>query len=166
MCRIPVPTPAEVSRLMPVRHIIALALLLFWGVGDGRAAELKVVVLDSNTAHGLRGKLVCLKFPVARPADPVVEHSRDCQRTDSGGTAAFALPNPEPETVEIFFATDGLRPCFSPPTVALDAAMDTGMVMDNTCGKASTDTTETGEVVLFAHQKSLKEALDTVQNEW
>jgi hypothetical protein len=148
-----------------IRYIFGLLLLLGLG-GVGHAAKLKVVVLDSNSAHGLRGKLVCLKFPATNPADAIVEHARDCQRTDSGGTAVFALPDPAPEKVEVFFATDGLRPCFSPHTVTLADAMDKGMVVKNTCGTASTDTTETGEVILFAHQKSLKEALDSVQNEW
>lgn len=141
---------------------LLLALACLSHAGD----KLKMVLLDSNDAHPLRGKLVCLKFPVSNPADAIVEHPRDCQRTDSGGTASFELPNPAPEKVEVFFATDGLRPCFAPHTVALGEAMDKGMVMDNTCGTASTDTTETGEVVLFAHQKSLKEALDSVRNEW
>lgn len=140
-------------------------LLALAGVGHA-GDSLKIVVLDSNTAHGMRGKIVCIKFPVANPADPIVEHPRDCQRTDSGGSASFALPDPKPEKVEVFFATDGLRPCFSPHTVALADAMDKGVVMKNTCGKASTDTTETGEMILFAHQKSWKEAFDSVQNEW
>jgi hypothetical protein len=152
---------------MSLRNTIALSLLFFGSfAGHSRAAELKIVVLDSNTAHPLHGKLVCLKFPVTNPYAAIVEHPRDCQRTDSGGTALFALPDPAPEKLEVFFATDGLRPCFSPHTVVLAAAMDKGTVMENTCGKASTDTTEVGEMILFAHQKSLKEAWDTVRNEW
>jgi hypothetical protein len=128
--------------------------------------ELKIVLLDSKDAHPLRGKLVCLKFPVANPAAAVVEHSRDCQRTDSGGTATFPLPDPPPEKVDVYFSTDGLIPCFSPHTVSLADAMDKGTVMDNTCGSADTDTTETGELILFAHQKTLREALGSVRNEF
>jgi hypothetical protein len=140
-----------------------LVTLLCFSYGSD---SLKIVVLDSKDAHPLRGKLVCLKFPVNNPAAPIVEHPRDCQRTDPGGAATFDLPDPTPEKVEVFFSTDGLIPCFSPHTVALADALDKGTSMDNTCGPASTDTTETGELILFAHQKTLKEALDSVRNEW
>ncbi len=151
----------------PLRSIFrALSLLLALSCLGHAGDELKIVVLDSNTAHPLHGKLVCLKFPAANPSDAIVEHPRDCQRTDFGGTATFKLPDPEPQKVEVFFATDGLQPCFSPHTVVLADAMDKGAVMENTCGKASTDTTEVGEMVLFAHQKSWKEAWDSVRNEW
>lgn len=153
---------------MRIARVISLGLLLFGALGAVvRASDnLKIVVLDSNDAHPLRGKVVCIKFPVANPSAAIVEHPRDCQRTDSGGAASFVLPDPAPVKLEVFFATDGLRPCFSPHTVVLTDAMDKGTVMDNTCGSASTDTTETGEMILFAHQKSLKEALDTVRNEF
>jgi len=153
---------------VPSLRSIVGGLLLVVSLGCLAQArdDLKIVLLDSKDAHPLRGKLVCLKFPVANPNEAVVEHPRDCRRTDSGGTALFALPDPAPEKVEVFFATDGLQPCFSPHTVTLSGAMDKGEVMDNTCGDADTDTTETGELILFAHQKSLKEALDSVRNEW
>jgi len=140
--------------------LVALGCLCY--AGD----DLKIVLLDSKDAHPLRGKLVCLKYPVANPNAAVVEHPRDCRRTDSGGTATFALPDPAPENVDVFFSSDGLIPCFSPHTVTLADAMDKGAVMSNTCGDASTDTTQTGELVLFAHQKSLKEAMDSVRNEF
>ena len=150
-----------------LRSIFGVSLLLVtFGCFSYAADNLKIVVLDSKNAHPLRGKLVCLKLPVTHPADAVVEHPRDCQRTDSGGTATFVLPDPSPEKVEVFFATDGLVPCFSPHTVALADALDKGTTMPNTCGPADTDTTETGELILFAHQKSIKEAVDAVRNEW
>jgi len=44
--------------------------------------------------------------------------------------------------------------------------MTDGMVAKNTCSDASTDTTETGELVLFVHQKGIKEALDSTRNEF
>jgi hypothetical protein len=161
---------ARIMDRLPMHSLRSIfgACLLLAGLGGLAQArdDLKIVLLDSKDAHPLHGKLVCLKFPVSNPNDAVVEHPRDCQRTDSGGTALFALPDPAPEKVEVFFATDGLQPCFSPHTVALSGAMDKGEVMENTCGDADTDTTETGELILFAHQKSLKEALDSVRNEW
>lgn len=150
-----------------LRSIFAgLLILVAFGCLSRAGDDLKIVVLDSKDAHALRGKLVCLKFPVSDPNASVIEHPRDCQRTDSGGTATFALPDPAPEKVEVFFATNGLTPCFSPHTVALADAMDKGTKMDNTCGDADTDTTETGELILFAHQKSVKEALDSARNEF
>lgn len=157
----------EPHPVLSLRSIFGACLLLL-GLGClARAGDdLKVVLLDSKDGHALRGKLVCLKFPVSNPNDAIVEHPRDCRRTDSGGTALFVLPDPKPEKVEIFFATDGLEPCFSPHTVALAGAMGDGAVIHNTCGPANTNTTETGELILFAHQKSLKEALESVRNEW
>ncbi len=143
------------------------ALLLLFALGHtSRAADLKIVILDSKTGHALRGKLVCITLPAANPADPVVERPRECHRTDSGGTAAFMLSDPAPETVDVSFATDGLIPCFAPHTFTVADAMKMGVVAKNTCGDASTDTTETGEVVLFGHQKSLKEALNSARDEF
>src|SRR5208283_2590835 len=63
-----------------------VALLLFGSINCA-ADDLKVVVLDSKDGHALRGKLVCIMLP-ANPRDPVIlEQSRVCHRTDSGGTA-------------------------------------------------------------------------------
>ena len=161
---------ARIIRTLPMRRLrsIFAGFLLLTALGSVSYAgdELRIVLLDSKDAHPLRGKLVCLKFPALKPTDAVVEHPRDCQRTDAGGTAVFSLPDPAPETVDVFFSSDGLMPCFSPPTVSLPEAMDKGAVMDNTCGPAETDTTETGELILFAHQKSLREALGSVRNEF
>jgi len=145
---------------------ISAALLLLALTGIGHAAdELKVVVLDSKTGHAMKGKLVCINVP-PNPRDPVVERVRDCQRTDSGGIATFALSDPPPVTVDVTFGSDGLVPCYAPHNFAIADAMKTGTVARNTCGDASTDTTETGEVVVFGHQKSLKEAANSVRNEW
>jgi hypothetical protein len=141
-------------------------VLLLFGSISCAADDLKVVVLDSKNGHALRGKLVCI-MPPANPRDPVIlEQSRVCHRTDSGGTALFRLTDPVPEAVKVMFASDGLVPCFPPHSFVVADAMKEGTVATNTCGDASTDTTEKGEVVLFAHQKSIKEALDTVRNEW
>jgi hypothetical protein len=154
---------------MPLRfRRYAFAWLLLFGLGRmaNAAVDLKVVVLDSKDGHALKGKLVCISLPLANPSDPVVQHPRDCQRTDSGGTATFSLREPAPQTVDITLASDGLVPCFSPHTFPLADAMKVGLVANNTCGSASTDTTETGEVVVFGHQKSLKEAMNSVRNEF
>lgn len=152
------------TRMRPIFGVLLLTMAL--GCLSYAGDDLKIVLLDSKDAHPLRGKLVCLKFPVANPSAAIVEHPRDCQRTDSGGTASFTLPDPAPEKVDVFFATDGLIACFSPHTVVLADAMEKGTAMDNTCGPAETDTTETGELILFAHQKTLKEALDSARNEF
>jgi hypothetical protein len=155
------------SSVQSLKNISCGLLLLVALAGTALAGDdLKIVVLDSSTGHALRGKLVCIIFPVSNPADPVVERPRECRRTDSAGTAAFPLPDPMPAKVEVFFSTNGLIPCFSPHTVVPADAMGKGMVMDNTCGDASTDTTETGEVILFAHQKTLREAMESVRNEF
>lgn len=145
---------------------ISAGLLLFALTIASHAADLKVVVLDSKDGHALKGKLVCIKLPPDEPNAPVVEHVRNCQRTDSGGVATFALSDPVPVTVDVSLASDGLTPCFAPNTFAVSEAMQAGMVARNTCGDADTDTTETGEVVVFAHQKSLREAMSTVRNEF
>jgi hypothetical protein len=145
---------------------LSVALLLLAFAGASHAADLKVVVLDSKDAHALKGKLVCIKLPAEDPNAPVIEHVRNCQRTDSGGVATFALADPAPVTVDVSLATDGLTPCFAPHTFAVSDAMKAGMVSKNTCGKAGTDTTETGEVIVFAHQRSLREAMGSVRNEF
>jgi len=140
--------------------------LLLFGCLNCAAEDLKIVVLDSKDGHALKGKLVCIMPPV-NPREPIVmEQSRVCHRTDSSGTALFRLMDPAPELVNIIFASDGLVPCFSPQSFVVADAMKIGMVAKNTCGDASTDTTETGEVVLFGHQKGIKEALDSVRNEF
>jgi hypothetical protein len=148
-----------------LRYIFVGVLLVVLTVAS-HAADLKVVVLDSKDAHALKGKLVCIKLPPADPNAPVIEHVRNCQRTDLGGVATFALSDPVPVTVDVSLASDGLTPCFAPNTFAVSEAMKGGMVARNTCGDADTDTTQTGEVVVFAHQKSLREAMSSVRNEF
>jgi len=154
---------------MPTRYL-RYGLWLFLLVGLGRCCyagdDLKVVVLDSKDAHALKGKLVCILWPANNPSDPVVQHARDCQRTDSGGTATFTLVDPMPPKVEITLSSNGLVACFSPETFVVADAMKEGTVARNTCGSATTDTTETGEVVVFGHQKSLKEAMNSARNEF
>jgi hypothetical protein len=66
----------------------------------------------------------------------------------------------------VSLASDGLTPCFAPNTFAVSEAMQGGTVSKNTCGDADTDTIETGEVVVFAHQKSLREAINSARNEF
>jgi hypothetical protein len=143
-----------------------VALLLFALTGASHATDLKVVVLDSKDGHALKGKLVCINLPPDDPNAPVIEHVRNCQRTDSGGVATFALADPAPVTVDVSLASEGLTPCFAPHTFPVSDAMKAGMVSRNTCGDADTDTTETGEVIVFAHQKSLREAMNSVRNEF
>jgi len=154
---------------MPIRFLrYAIAgLLLLVGLGRfGYASDdLKIVLLDSKDGHALKGKLVCISWP-GDAYDPVVQHRRDCQRTDSGGTATFSMDDPVPPKVDVTLSSNGLISCFSPETFDTADAMKGGMVARNTCGSASTDTTEDGEVVVFAHQKSLKEAVNSVRNEF
>lgn len=145
---------------------LSVALLVLVLAGASHAVDLKVVVLDSKDAHALKGKLVCIKLPPDEPNAPIVQHVRTCERTDSGGVATFPLTDPAPVTVDVSLATDGLTPCFAPHTFAVSDAMKAGTVSKNTCGKAGTDTTETGEVIVFAHQRSLREAMGSVRNEF
>jgi len=151
-----------------VSTCILATLFLLFGLGRvGYAADdLKIVLLDSKDTHALKGKLVCILLPVSDPQGAVVQHPRECHRTDSGGVATFPLPDPAPETVEVILGSNGLVPCFKPQTFKIAEAMTDGMVAKNTCSDASTDTTETGELVLFVHQKGIKEALDSTRNEF
>jgi len=149
------------------KHILATLFLLLGLLRIGFAADdLKIVLLDGKDAHALKGKLVCILLPVSDPQGAVVEHPRDCRRTDSSGTADFALPDPAPEAVDVILGSNGLVPCFKPHPFQIAEALSEGMVVKNTCSEASTDTTEKGELVLFAHQKSVKEALDSTRNEF
>lgn len=135
-------------------------LILLLGVGIAHAADdLKIVLLDSKDGHALHGKLVCISYSTGNPADPIKQLSRECHRTDSGGSAAFRLSDPVPVKVTVVLGSAGLVPCFASATFAVADAMKVGMVAKNTCGDAGTETTQTGELVLFAHQKGLWEAL-------
>ena len=82
------------------------------------------------------------------------------------GAATFVLPNPPPETVNVAPATSGLIPCFPPNAFHVADAMKEGVVAENTCGDAATETTQAGEVVLFAHQKSIREVLNSTRGEF
>jgi hypothetical protein len=124
------------------------------------AADLKVVLLDGKSGHPLRWKQVCVSFPAGDAKTPTAaDKARGCQRTDSVGAAEFQLPDPVPETVNIVLVTNGLAECYAPRTFPLAEAMKSGVVAKNTCGDATTNLTETGEVVLFGHQKNLWQAL-------
>jgi hypothetical protein len=140
---------------------ISAGLLVFFAFGHASyAADLKVSLLDGKGGHPLRWKLVCVSFPAGGAAQPpAADQSRVCQHTDSAGAAEFQLPDPVPETVNIVLLTNGLVECFAPRTFPLAEAMKSGVVAKNTCGDASTKSTEAGEVVLFGHQKSLWQVL-------
>jgi hypothetical protein len=161
---------ADAVQVSPMRILKCLCVVFFLATFAGlcRAADgnLKVVVLDSNTGHSLHGKLVCISFPLGDPNAAVIERSRDCRRTDSEGSAAFSLPNPAPEKIDIRLASDRLVECFSGRNFVLTEAMQTGIVAKNTCGDAGTETTQSGEVVLFAHQNSLWDAMKSHHNEF
>jgi len=130
------------------------------------ADDFKVVLLDSKDGHVLRGKLICLMFPIGDPKGGVIEHGRECRRTDSTGAAGFSLPEGDLARIQIALASDGLVPCFTAHDLDLAEALKTGAVAPNTCDKAETDTTEPGELVVFAHQTSLWEAMKARRNEF
>jgi len=160
--------PLNLAYLMPLSRHIPAALLLLFGFGHlSYAADLKFVLLDSKSGHPLRWKLVCISFPVGNSANPiVVDQPRGCRRTDSSGTAAFTMPDPAPDTVHVVLGSNGLIECFAPQAFPVSAAMKTGVVAQNTCGSASTSTTEAGEVVLFGHQKNLWQVLRSWDDEF
>ncbi len=150
-----------------LRYVLAGLFFFIGFVRLGYASdELKVVLLDSNDGHALKGKLVCIRWPITKPTDGIVQHARDCQRTDSGGIATFAFQDPAPPKVDVTLSSNGLVSCYSPESFTLAEAKSGGTVAKNTCGSASTDTTEDGEVVLFAHQKGVKETVNSVRNEF
>src|SRR5262249_23067808 len=130
------------------------------------ADDFKVVLLDSKDAHALRGKLVCLTYPVGDPHSGVVHRGRECRRTDSTGAAAFTLPEGELEKIQVAMASDGLVGCYPWHDVNIAEALKTGIVASNTCADANTATTEPGELVLFAHQTSAWEAMKSRRNEF
>ena len=139
--------------------------LLLCGLGAvSQATDLKVVVLDSKEGKPMRSKLVCVAFPSSDPV--VLNQPRMCGRTDSTGTAAFRLPEPEPEKVKVELATNNLVPCYAPQAFVVADALKDGLVAKNTCADETTDTTETGEVVVYAHQKSVKEVLGSARDEF
>ena len=143
--------------------------LLFWllTLGTSHAADdLNIVLLDSKTGHGLQGKLVCISFPPENSSEHIVMENRECHRTDSSGSAAFGLPDPVPQKVKVQMGSNGLVACFEPHEFTVSEAMKLGLVAKNTCGDASTDTTQTGELILYAHQMSLWETLKARRDEF
>jgi hypothetical protein len=149
------------------RPISAGLLLLFAFSQISYAADLKISLLDSKSGHPLRWKLVCVSFPAGDAKIPTAaDQPRGCRRTDSVGTVEFSLPDPVPETVNIVLLTNGLVECFAPRTFPLAEAMKAGVVANNTCGDASTDLTEPGELVLFGHQKNLWQVLRSWDQEF
>lgn len=146
------------------RHISAALLLLLSLGAAGYAADLKIVVLDSKDGHPLRSKLVCVTFPTKDPI--AVNQPRMCNRTDTTGAATFLLPDPAPESVKVDLASNNLVPCFASQAFSVAVAMKDGLVAKNTCGGGTTDTTETKELVVYGHQKGMKEVLGSTRDEF
>lgn len=147
---------------------ICAVLFLLAGLSQmGRADDLKVVLLDSKDGRPMHGKLVCIFYRTGDPKSPIADdQARECHRTDSTGTAEFAMPDPAPEKVKVELSTNNLMPCFASQLFAIADAMKEGMVAKNTCGGDTTDTTETGELVVYGHQKSVKEIMESSRNEF
>lgn len=144
---------------------IAVALFLLIGsVHITCATDLNIVLLDSKTGRPMHSKLVCVAFS---STDPIVaSQSRMCSRTDGTGTATFQVPDYDPQSVKVELATNNLVSCFAPQLFSIvDAAKD-GLVAKNTCRGGTTETKDPGELVLYAHQKSVKEALGQARDEW
>jgi hypothetical protein len=150
---------------MPSLKQIAAALFLLTGfVQVANAADLKIVLLDSKSGNPLHSKLVCVIFSSTEPI--VANPARSCIRTDGTGTATFQVPASDPQSVKVDLATNNLVPCFAPQEYSIvDAAKD-GLVARNTCRGGTTETKDPGELVLYAHQKSVKEALGQARDEW
>lgn len=149
------------------RQIAAACLLVGGCIQITYAADLNIVLLDSKSGHPLHGKLVCIAYPAGGAADRgVVQEQRACHRTDSAGVATFTLPDPAPDKVNVELATNNLVPCFASQAFPVAPAMKDGSVIKNTCGGPTTDTAETGELVLYGHQKSIREVLGTARNEF
>lgn len=150
---------------MPSIKQIAAALFLILGfVHVANATDLKIVLLDSKTGNPMHSKLICVVFPVNDPI--VVSQARMCSRTDSTGTATFRLPDTDTQTVKVDLASNNLEPCFRSQAYSLAEALKDGLVAKNTCAEDTTSTRDPGELVLYGHQKSVKEALGQARDEW
>lgn len=152
---------------MSLSRRIPLLLFLLFGLSCvGSCVNLKIMLLDSSSGHGLHNKLVCIWFPSDESQGPVIVEARECHRTDSTGMVEFRLPVPVPPSVHIALASNGLSPCFSPDSFEIASAMKGGTVAKNTCGDVSTDLIEDGEVVIFGHQMSLWESMKARSDEF
>jgi len=149
---------------MHPKQIAAALFLLIGSVQVAKATDLKVVLLDSKTGHPMHDKLICVVFPSTEPI--VVSQARMCSRTDGTGTAAFRLPDTDPQTVKVELASNNLEPCFKSQAYSLADALKDGLVATNTCADETTSTRDPGELVLYGHQKSLKQALGQARDEW
>jgi hypothetical protein len=147
-----------------LRQIAAALFLLLGFVHVAKATDLKVVLLDSKTGHAMHSKLVCVSFPISDPI--AVNQPRMCRRTDNTGTATFRLPDTDPQTVKVELNSNNLEPCFKSEAFLLADALKDGFVAKNICADETTTTKDPGELVLYGHQKSLKEALGTTRDEW
>ena len=150
--------------MQSLRQIFAAWLLMLGFVQVANAASLKIVLLDSKTGNPMHAKLVCVFFPSTDPI--VVSQARMCSRTDGTGTATFKLPNTDPQTVKVELNSNNLEPCYKSEAFSLADAMKDGFVAENTCADDTTTTRDPGELVLYGHQKSLKEALGQARDEW
>lgn len=150
--------------MQSLRQIAAALFLLIGFVQLAGATDLKVVLLDSKTGHPMHNKLVCVVFPSTELI--VVNQARMCSRTDGTGIATFRLPDTDPQTVKVDLNSNNLEPCYKSEAFSLADAMKDGFVAENTCADDTTTTRDPGELVLYGHQKSLKEALGQARDEW
>jgi hypothetical protein len=147
-----------------IKQIFAALFLLLGFVQVANATDLKVVLLDSKTGQPMHSKLICVFFLVSDPI--AVNQPRVCQRTDSTGTATFRLPDTDTQKVKVELATNNLAPCYKAQAFPLADALKDGFVAKNMCADETTTTKDPGELVLYGHQKSLKEALGQARDEW
>jgi hypothetical protein len=150
--------------MQSLKQIAAALFLLFGFVQVGHATDLKVVLLDSKTGNAMHSKMICVVFPSTEPI--VANQARMCSRTDGTGTATFRLPDTDPQTVKVELNSNNLEPCFKPGAYSLAEAFKDGLVATNTCADETTTTKNPGELVLYGHQKSVKEALGQARDEW
>jgi hypothetical protein len=148
-----------------IRELLAFLFFALTLVGQGTAAQLKVVVLDSKTGKPLQRKNVCVSFTTTPRYSTNI--TPVCNHTGADGSTALDIPQPPPAWAYVALRTNDLLPCFATGhPFSMDELAATGVTAPNTCGLAAAiPPTRAGEVVVFAHQMTFSEVFRAIWKE-
>jgi hypothetical protein len=161
------------------RWIFASAVFVLFGFAQfALSTDLRVVVLSNKNGRPQHRKKVCVDFSANPKLTALLRPEVEvCRRTDAQGSATIPVPgDPQLQWLYVRILTNDFVECFIEPSFIDPGRFSTpgilkfGAVAPNTCGPNTVKNPanvmpQPGSLVLYGHQMSLREVLNSIRGE-